>query len=73
MLQDLEVHGRNVDTALKEFNQAVLTAVKEAIPRGVTKNYNTFWNDKLQEAEENLNRAREEAEEHPGDESNICL
>ena len=73
LLKDLRVQGRNVDAVVKDFNLAILTAAKETIPRGATREYKPFWNQKLQEAEEELNNAREKAEEEPGDENHIKL
>ena len=50
-----------------------MQAAKDAIPRGVTKEYKPHWNPDLQKAHDTLNKAREEAENSPGHENHINL
>ena len=53
----------------KQFNNAILRAVKKSIPRGWRRNYNPFWSPQLQQLQEAVNRAREDMERNPSDQS----
>jgi hypothetical protein len=58
---------------VKEFNQALLTAAKESIPRGARKNYKPYWTEELQELDDAVQKARDFVEVSPSTEHNIAL
>ena len=68
-----KVDDFNVNRATKSFNQAVLKAASETIPRGARKNYRPYWTEELQELEDEVARTREEVENNPTLENNIAL
>ena len=63
----------NINKATKSFNQAILKAASETIPRGARKNYRPYWTEELQGLEDEVARAREEVENNPTQENNIAL
>ena len=73
LTKDIQVENKNPNTVYQEWANGVLDAAKETIPRGVTKNYEPHWNPDLQKAHDALNKAREEAENYPGQENHIKL
>ena len=73
MTKDISVEGENPNKACHDWTDAVIKAAKDTIPRGVRKNYKPHWNPDLQKAHDNLNRARDEAENNPGEENHIKL
>ena len=73
LTQNITVQGQNVNNVVKEFNESILKAAKEAIPRGVRKNYTPYWTPELQKTHDDLIKAREEAEAHPGIDNNNKL
>ena len=73
LTKDIKVEERNPNNVYKEWADGVLQAAKDAIPRGVTKEYKPHWNPDLQKAHDALNKAREEAERSPGQENHINL
>ena len=62
LTKDIRVQGRNENTVVKEWTQGILKAAKETIPRGARRDYKPFWSDELQVLEDDLNEAREKAE-----------
>ena len=73
LTKDISVEGRNINGVVKEFNAGIIRAAKEAIPRGVRKNYTPYWNPTLQKAHDDLTSKREQAESNPGQRQNIEL
>ena len=73
LTKDISVEGENPNKACHDWTDAVIKAAKDTIPRGVRKNYKPHWNPDLQKAHDNLNRARDEAENNPGEENHIKL
>ena len=63
----------HINKKIKSFNDAILDAAKTSIPRGARKNYRPYWTEELQELEDKLSNARDDAENNPGIESNIAL
>nr|KAG5698191.1 hypothetical protein BaRGS_030554 [Batillaria attramentaria] len=58
LTKDIQVHGRDVNNVVKEFNSSLLQAAKECIPRGARKDYKPYWSDQLQTLQDDLNEAR---------------
>ena len=73
LTKDIPVEGENPNTACKEWTDAVIKAAEDTIPRGVRKDYKPHWNPDLQKAHDNLNIARDEAENNPGQANHIQL
>ena len=73
LTRDITVEGRNINNVVRDFNASIMKAAKETIPRGVRKDYTPYWTPTLQNAHDNLTRAREEAEHSPSQENNIKL
>nr|KAG5693104.1 hypothetical protein BaRGS_014054 [Batillaria attramentaria] len=73
LTKNIEVDGKNINNAIKEFNASIIQAAKEAIPRGVRKNYTPYWTAELQRTHDELSKAREEAETNPSQDNNIKL
>ena len=46
--QKINNKRQNQNTKIKAFNQAVLKAAQESIPRGARKNYKPYWTEELQ-------------------------
>ena len=63
----------NINKAVKQFDQAVLKAAKESIPRGARKNFKPYWTKELQELEDELTEARNQVENEPTIDNNIKL
>ena len=73
LTKELDVEQGNINTVTKQFNAAIIKAAKEAIPRGVTKDYTPYWSNELQQSHDTLTKAREDAEREPSNENNINL
>jgi ribonuclease HI len=73
LTKHIAVDGRNINNVVKEFNNNIVRAAKEAIPRGVRKNYTPYWTAELQKAHDELTQAREEAEANANQDNNIKL
>nr|KAG5706601.1 hypothetical protein BaRGS_005671 [Batillaria attramentaria] len=73
LTKDIQVHGRDVNNVVKEFNSSLLQAAKECIPRGARKDYKPYWSDQLQTLQDDLNEARTRAEEQPSQENHERL
>jgi hypothetical protein len=67
-----ERHGKMKDI-IKCLNTAILKAAIETIPRGARSNYRPYWTDDLQELEDELHKARQNAEKEQSSEANIKL
>ena len=63
---------QNLNTKIKAFNQAVLKAAQESIPRGARKNYKPYWTEELQLQKDVVREARNLVEQSPSEE-NISL
>lgn len=73
LTKNLKVRGRNINNAVKDFNNGILQAAGECIPRGARQDYIPYWTDELQRAHDTLTDARREAENHPSQENHIKL
>ncbi|CAG2257388.1 unnamed protein product [Mytilus edulis] len=73
LTKDIVTEGKNINNVVKIFNASIVKAAKESIPRGVRKDYNSYWSNEIQETHNALTRAREEAESNPSQENNIKL
>ena len=69
----LNARSHKVDKVAKKITELTLKASKRAIPRGSRKNYRPFWTEELEDLENEVNKARKDAEENPGIDSNIKL
>ena len=65
----IQVSKSNADKAASLFTSAVLSAAKEAIPRGRRKDYLPFWNEELELLHKELSDAREKLETEPSPEN----
>ena len=61
--------GTNANENIKSFNKIILEAAKYAIPRGHRKDYKPYWSEHLDTLHKNLDRAREDMEENPTDDT----
>ena len=62
----------NINKATDSFNQSILRAASETIPRGVRKNYRPHWTEELQGLEDEVARTREKVENNPTPQNNIA-
>ncbi|XP_070209766.1 uncharacterized protein [Littorina saxatilis] len=69
----LKTDDLNINRVTRNFNQAILKAASETIPRGARKNYRPYWTEELQELEDEVSSIREEVEENPSVDNNITL
>lgn len=63
----------NINKVAASFNQSILQAAKETIPRGARKNYKPYWTEELQKLQDELSTTRDEVENDPTVENNIAL
>lgn len=56
-----------------DFTTAIWKAATESIPRGARKDYKPYWTEELQDMEDNVSEARNQAEKQPSVENNIAL
>ena len=61
----------NINKATDSFNQSILRAASETIPRGAWKNYRPYWTGELQGLENEVARTREKVENNPTPQNNI--
>ena len=73
LTNDLQVRGRDINNAVHELNSCILKAAQECIPRGARKNYKPYWNNQLQELQDEMTEARQKAENNPSDENHLRL
>ena len=71
--QDIRIKNQDINKKIRTFNQVILKAAKETIPRGARKDYKPYWTEEFQELEDAVTEAREQAEEDPTEENNIAL
>ena len=62
----------NINKATDSFNQSILRAASETIPRGARKNYRPYWTEELQGLEDEVARTREKVENNPTPQNNIA-
>ena len=70
---NINTRWKDTNNMVQEFNTAVKRAAKETIPRGARKDFKPYWNEKLQELEDEVNAARKKVEEEPTLENKIGL
>ena len=71
--QKINNKRQNLNNKTKAFNQVVLKAVQEFIPRGARKNYKPYWTEELHHQEDAGREAKNLVEENPSEENNISL
>ena len=64
---------RDINIVIKEFNNYVLQAAKECIPKGARKDYKPYWNEDLNNRHDELTTARNLADVAPSIENNTAL
>ena len=62
----------NINKATDSFNQSILRAAFETIPRGAQKNYRPYWTEELQKLEYRVFRTREKVKNNPMLQNNIA-
>ena len=62
-----------MNIVIKEFNNYVLQAAKECIPKGATKDYKPYWNEDLNNKHNELTTTRNLAAVAPSIENNTAL
>ena len=73
LTKDIQVENENPNIVYRKWANGIIQAAKETIPRGVQKRYEPHWNPDLQKAHDALSKAREDAENNPGQENHITL
>ena len=73
LCRKLKTNHRNINHQVKRFNDCIIKAAEQSIPRGARKNYRPYWTKELQELEDDVEMARTEAELHPTVQNNIAL
>ena len=61
----------NINKATDGFNQSILRAASETIPRDARKNYRPYWTEELQGLEDEVTWTREKVENNPTPQYNI--
>ena len=69
----IQVYDRDMNIVIKEFNNYVLLAAKECIPKGARKYYKLYWNEDLNNKHNELITARNHADVAPSIENNTAL
>jgi len=67
----LRTGDQNINRVTTTFNQAIIKAASETIPRGARKNYRPYWTEELQALEDEVNKTRQDVEDNPTVENNI--
>ena len=62
----------NINKATDSFNQSILRAASETIPRGARKNYRPYWTEELHGLEDEVARTREKVENNTTPQNNIA-
>ena len=73
LAKDITVQGRDISMVVKDFNQCILKAAHETIPRGARRNYKPYWSSELEKLQDALSEARKAAEDSPSAENNTKL
>ena len=58
LTNSIQVYDRDMNIVIKEFNNYVLQAAKECIPKGARKDYKPYWNEDLDNKHNELTTAR---------------
>ena len=69
----IQVYDRDINIVIKEFNNYVLQAANECIPKGARKDYKPYWNEDLNNKHNELTTARNLADVAPSIENNTEL
>ena len=70
---NIQVYDRDMNNVMKEFNNYVLQAAKECIPKGARKDYKPYWNEDLNNKHNELTNARNLADVAPSIGNNTAL
>ena len=73
LTNSIQVYDRDINIVIKEFNNFVLQAAKECIPKGARKDYKPYWNEDLNNKHDELTTARNLADVAPSIENNTAL
>ena len=69
----INTKSRQLDKTAKKFQEAILEAAKQSIPRGSRNDYLPNWSKELETLHEEVTAARQEVERSPTIENNIAL
>ena len=69
----IQVYDRDMNIVIKEFNNYVLQAAQECIPKGVRNDYKPYWNEDLNKKHNELLTARNLADIAPSIKNNTEL
>ena len=69
----INIRLKDTNKMVDDFTTAILNAAKQSIPRGARHNYKPYWTKELQQWEDEVTQAREQAESQPSIENNIAL
>lgn len=72
-VKGIHIKNEHLNHKIKAFNQAILKAAAESIPRGSRRNYKPYWTEEYQDKEDKVTEARDKVEEDPSMENNIAL
>ena len=73
LTNSIQVYDRDINIVIKEFNNYVLQAAKERIPKGARKDYKPYWNEDLNNKHNERTIARNLADVAPSIENNTSL
>ena len=73
LTNSIQVYDRDMNIVIKEFNNYVLQAAKECIPKGARKDYTPYWNEELNNKHNELTRTINLADVAPSFENNAAL
>ena len=73
LTNSIQVYDRDMNSVIKEFNNYVLHAAKECIPKGVRKDYKPYCNEDLNNKHNKLTKARNLADVALSIENNTAL
>ena len=73
LTNNIQVYDRDMNIVIKEFNNFVLQAAKEIIPKDARKDYKPYWNGDLNNKHIELTTARNLADVAPSIENNTAL
>ena len=73
LTNSIQVYDRDMHIVIKEFNNNVIQAAKECIPKGARKDYKPYWNEDLNKKHNELTKARNLSDVAPSIENNTAL
>ena len=73
LTNSVQVYDRDMNIVIKEFNNYVLQAAKECIPKGAIKDYQPYCNEDLNNKHNELTTAENLADVAPSIENNTAL